>query len=164
MSTEMPPHQQSQLGDGEQGWDRPLGLLLREARQKKDLSTADVGRRLHVTSAIVEAIERNDFERLGASVYARGYLNSYARLVGVPTAHVDRALSSVDQQAPPLKSASHTPHWQYLYDRYAKRVMYIALTGVIVFPIVLMGLRDRLPIEPPRLLSLDGYGSDDAGY
>ncbi|HPF72982.1 MAG: DUF4115 domain-containing protein [Lysobacteraceae bacterium] len=163
MSTEMPPHQQSQLGDGEQGWDRPLGLLLREARQKKDLSTADVGRRLHVTSAIVEAIERNDFERLGASVYARGYLNSYARLVGVPTAHVDRALSSVDQQAPPLKSASHTPHWQYLYDRYAKRVMYIALTGVIVFPIVLMGLRDRLPIEPPRLLSLDGYGSDDAG-
>ncbi len=38
--------------------------------------------------------------------------------------------------------------------------MYIALTGVIVFPIVLMGLRDRLPVEPPRLLSLDQYAAE----
>ena len=162
MNSDMPPHLQPELGDGEHGWDRPLGLLLREARQKKGLSTTDVGQRLRLTTAIVDAIERDDFDRLGASVYARGYLNSYARLVGVATTHVDRAFNSHVQPEPPLQSATHTPRWQYLYDRYAKRVMYVALTGVIVFPIVLMGLRDRLPIDPPRLLSLDQYASEDA--
>ncbi|MEZ5465914.1 MAG: DUF4115 domain-containing protein [Lysobacteraceae bacterium] len=158
MNSDLPPNQQPELGDGAHGWDRPLGLLLREARQKKGLSTAEVGQRLHLTTVIIDAIERDDFERLGASVYARGYLNSYARLVDVPTAHVERALGSHSQSEPPLQSANRTPHWQYLYDRYAKRVMYVALTGVIVFPIVLLGLRDRLPIDPPRQLSLDSVG------
>lgn len=59
------------------------GELLAEARREKQISTLEVAKELHLDEPKVRALERNDFEVLGAPVFAKGHLRKYAQLVGV---------------------------------------------------------------------------------
>jgi len=62
----------------------PIGLRLKQAREAQSLSITQVGQQLKLPVAIIEAMERDDWQRLGAPVYVRSYLGSYLRLVGLP--------------------------------------------------------------------------------
>lgn len=59
------------------------GERLRAARRAKDISIRDVAKELHLDEAKVRALEQNDFDVLGAPVFAKGHLRKYAGLVGV---------------------------------------------------------------------------------
>lgn len=59
------------------------GERLAEARREKQISTLEVAKELHLDEPKVRALERNDFEVLGAPVFAKGHLRKYAQLVGV---------------------------------------------------------------------------------
>ena len=64
--------------------DIPLqkpGELLKEAREKLGLSQKDVAAQLNLKLDILDAVERNDDEKLPASTYVRGYIRSYAKIV-----------------------------------------------------------------------------------
>lgn len=60
------------------------GERLRLARRKNDISVADIAKELHLDVPKVRALERNEFDVLGAPVFAKGHLRKYAELVGVP--------------------------------------------------------------------------------
>ena len=57
------------------------GELLAQAREKAGFSTADVARQLKLSVGQVEALEAGQFERLPGSVFVRGFIRNYARLV-----------------------------------------------------------------------------------
>jgi len=59
------------------------GLSLRQAREARNLSVADVKSALRFREGIVEALECDDYNGLPAPIFVKGYLRSYARLVGV---------------------------------------------------------------------------------
>ena len=59
------------------------GEQLRQARQAAGLSLEEVAGRLHMPLQVVAALEEERWERLGAPVFVRGQLRSYARLLGV---------------------------------------------------------------------------------
>jgi cytoskeleton protein RodZ len=59
------------------------GERLRAARRKNDISIGDIAKELHLDEPKVRALERNDFDVLGAPVFAKGHLRKYAELVGV---------------------------------------------------------------------------------
>lgn len=59
------------------------GERLREARRKNDISIRDIAKELHLDEPKVRALERNEFDVLGAPVFAKGHLRKYAELVGV---------------------------------------------------------------------------------
>jgi cytoskeleton protein RodZ len=61
-----------------------IGVLLRAARERMGLGVIQVAERLHVDAVIIEALEAGNFAALGAPVYARGHLRSYAVLLGEP--------------------------------------------------------------------------------
>jgi cytoskeleton protein RodZ len=62
----------------------PLGgERLAEARREQQISVLEVAKELHLDEPKVRALERNDFEMLGAPVFAKGHLRKYAQLVGV---------------------------------------------------------------------------------
>lgn len=146
-------------------FDVPPGLRLRQAREAMGLSTAQVAERLKLRTALVEAIEREDLAALGAPVFARGYIGSYAGLVGLPCDLVDQLLprEQAAVAAPPLRT-SHTgiPHGRYMLDRYARRFVYVALTASIVVPVVLLTTGDRLTDPATLLAPLDVPLSDAA--
>lgn len=64
------------------------GELLAQAREKAKLSTADVARQLKLSIGQVEALEAGQFERLPGSVFVRGFIRNYARLVKLDPDHL----------------------------------------------------------------------------
>jgi len=59
------------------------GERLAEARREQQISVLEVAKELHLDEPKVRALERNDFDILGAPVFAKGHLRKYAQLVGV---------------------------------------------------------------------------------
>ena len=64
----------------------PLGgERLAVARRAHELSASDIAKELHLDEPKIRALEQNNFELLGAPVFAKGHLRKYAELVGVST-------------------------------------------------------------------------------
>lgn len=59
------------------------GERLRDARRERQISVTEIAKELHLDEAKVRALEQNDFETLGAPVFAKGHLRKYAAIVGV---------------------------------------------------------------------------------
>lgn len=59
------------------------GERLAAARREQQITVVEVAKELHLDERKVRAIEQNDFEVLGAPVFAKGHLRKYAQLVGV---------------------------------------------------------------------------------
>ena len=64
------------------------GERLAAARREQQISILEVAKELHLDEPKVRALESNDFEVLGAPVFAKGHLRKYARLVGVDESDV----------------------------------------------------------------------------
>lgn len=59
------------------------GERLAQARREQQISVLEVAKELHLDEPKVRALERNEFDVLGAPVFAKGHLRKYAQLVGV---------------------------------------------------------------------------------
>ncbi len=73
------------------------GERLRAARLSMGYDLAKIASELHLTNAVVEALEADDFQNVGARVFVRGYLRNYARVVGMP---VESVLRQFDEKWP----------------------------------------------------------------
>ncbi len=89
------------------------GERLRVARRESDISVRDVAKELHLDELKVRALEKNDFDVLGAPVFAKGHLRKYAELVGVSTDDImsdyyqmNRAVGAPPVVGPKRKSPS----------------------------------------------------------
>ena len=56
-------------------------LSLREVRESRGIGIDEVAHDLHLSREILLALEEGDYESLGAAVFVRGHLRSYARLL-----------------------------------------------------------------------------------
>ncbi len=79
---------------GEAGRAAGIGARLRSARERGGLTIEQAAQRLHVASAILQALEAEDFGSLGAPIYVKSYLGRYAELVGESTEALQQLLSS----------------------------------------------------------------------
>ncbi len=60
-----------------------LGSILKEARERKGLTTQQVAETTRMMVQIVEDLEREDFRKIAAPLYGRGFIKLYAECVGV---------------------------------------------------------------------------------
>ncbi len=60
-----------------------LGITLQRAREFKGLRTEDVAHRLNLSPQRIHDMENDDYRFAGAETYAKGYLRSYAKLLGL---------------------------------------------------------------------------------
>jgi len=68
------------------------GSTLQAERSRQSLSVGDVSRHLKLSVRQVEALERNEFEVFGGSVFVHGFLRNYAKLLGLdPGALIEAA-------------------------------------------------------------------------
>lgn len=58
------------------------GLYLSDAREQRGLNRAKVGEKLGLTETAVRDLEQNQFDRFPSSVYVRGYLKNYTKILG----------------------------------------------------------------------------------
>lgn len=72
------------------------GERLREAREEKGISTAEVAAQLHLHEQTIIALEHDDKSRLPAPIYVRGYVRAYARLLGLEGADLLKQYQPAD--------------------------------------------------------------------
>lgn len=60
-----------------------VGEQLRQGRERKGLSIEQVVAKLNLTSQVVKALEQDDEAHLPDKVFIRGYIRSYAKLLGL---------------------------------------------------------------------------------
>lgn len=58
-----------------------VGHLLRKARAARNMSIEDVSRQLRLSVQQIEAIEKEDFEKIPGRTFLRGFIRNYANLV-----------------------------------------------------------------------------------
>ena len=83
-----------------------LGDEFRVAREARGLSLSDVAEHLHIRSNYLQAIEEEDWAAIGAPVYIRGFIRTYARFLGIDPEHAIEAFNATVPSAPPTKQWS----------------------------------------------------------
>jgi len=136
----------------EQLFQEPIGVQLRQARLKSGLSIEQVGQQLKLPVAIVQAMEVDDWPRLGAPVYVRSYLGSYLRLVGLPPGLAEEAART--KPAPELVTMASHSRLRHAFSRSVRNAVYLVMTAVLVVPVYLVA-RHYQSAAPAEVLTLE---------
>ncbi len=116
------------------GPDTPGGML-RAERERRGYSLQHAAEDLHLDTWVIEALEANRFEALGAPVYARGHLRKYAALLGLsPATLLERyeAMGGTPADPTPIPVAMSTPVRVVERRRVSKLPLWIAAAIAIV--------------------------------
>src|SRR5579875_910427 len=79
-----------------------LGEEFRSAREARGLSLSEVSEQIHIRSVYLNAIENDDWPSIGAPVYVRGFLRTYARFLGLDA---EGAVERFNRTIPPERHA-----------------------------------------------------------
>lgn len=129
------------------------GVQLQQARQDKGFSQEQAAGQLHVPVHVIAALEQGQWAKLGAPVFIRGQLRSYARLLGIDAEPLMEPVA-VEHLAPValVSHASNVGLRRYA-DGLGRRLAYAGLALVVLVP---MGLLVRAYLQPERAVaSLD---------
>ena len=133
-----------------------VGRRLREAREAAGLGLAEVSSRLKMPLRVVQSLEAEDWSRLGAPVFVRGQLRSYARLLGIDATPVEVAAGVSVVEPPVLVPRTFTSPLQRFAEHAARRAVYIVMTIAIAIPVWLatrphmeLAANDAAPLDAP---------------
>jgi len=84
----------------------PVGVLLREAREKLGLSAGDIATKLRMGLKQVSALENSDYALLPTGTFLRGFVRNYARAVTLNANDVLALLEKTHVAAAPVKASS----------------------------------------------------------
>jgi cytoskeletal protein RodZ len=86
-----------------------LGESFRDAREARGFALSDVAEQIHIRSIYLSSIENEDWAAIGAPVYARGFIRTYARFLGLDA---EAAVAHFNEWAaaerPVVAAASHS--------------------------------------------------------
>jgi cytoskeleton protein RodZ len=64
------------------------GPKLKAERERRGLSAQKAADEMHLDRWVIDALEADDYQRIGPTVYAKGHLKKYAALLGLPAAEI----------------------------------------------------------------------------
>jgi cytoskeleton protein RodZ len=131
-----------------------LGQRLRAAREARGMTREEAATRTKLQLRVLDALERDEFDRIGHGVYLRGYLHKYLTLLELPRILADRVLED-HSGLPPLTTSGTISRPRYLFERYSGSALYLVLTGVIIVPAVLLAMRAGFDSNLVRIAPLD---------
>ena len=64
------------------------GTRLKAERERRGLSAQKAADEMHLDRWVIDALEADDYPRIGPTVYAKGHLKKYAALLGLPATEI----------------------------------------------------------------------------
>lgn len=140
---------------------RGIGERLRQARVRAGISPAEAGAKLKMPTHVIDALEREDWARIGAPVFVRGHLRSYAKLLGLPADAIAANVAVPPAKAAELVPRTYTPRMQRVAEQAGRRLVYVLITATIAVPVWLAtrshldgGASDAVPLDGTAALAL----------
>lgn len=133
---------------------RGIGQRLRKAREDAGMSLAEASAKLKMQTHVVDALEREDWGKLGAPVFIRGQLRSYAKLLGLPADVIVETAVMPSTRPAELVPQTYTPRMQRVAEQTKLRLVYVVLTAAIAVP-VWLATRSQSPSTDNVPVALD---------
>ena len=111
------------------------GESLANKRSEKELSVNQVAREIKIEPRVIEMIENNDFESIGAPVFVKGYLRQYSELVGLDPDLIIEKYSAINsiEDSPPIVNDSVDQISKYVLT---PKIILIAIIILISFGVL----------------------------
>ena len=126
----------------------PLGgERLAQARREQQITTLDIAKELHLDEYKVQALERNDFDVLGAPVFAKGHLRKFAQLVKVSEADIMADYYQLNRSAgaPPVLSPRPKLRQVISPGPYVAAIIIVLVAALVYW---WFGVREDAPQQP----------------
>ena len=111
------------------------GHILRQVREEKGLSQQEVARELHLTSRVINGLETDDFSHVNSPIFARGYIRSYARHLGLDAdelvAEYDAVYGSPDHGKKPMSTIRKVSEQARPGDAWVKLVSVVLVLALV---------------------------------
>lgn len=131
------------------------GQLLREAREQRQLSQAEVAARLNLRVSLIRDLELDRFDQKTASTFTRGYLKSYAKLLGIPDEPIVAAYEGMAEQTPEYGHQMHSFSRRTSREASENRLRYASWLAFIVLAVGMFAWWWHQPAETPKTSNLD---------
>lgn len=113
-----------------------VGDSLRREREAQGMTLDEAAGRLRLMHRQVEAMEREDFGSLGQTVFARGFVRNYARLLGLDPEPLLANMPGAPHDAAPVVRAAPPPTVRWLSSPWLI-VLLLVLLAAIAVPVAL---------------------------
>jgi transcriptional regulator with XRE-family HTH domain len=129
-----------------------VGQYLRQEREKRNISLETVAKVTRITRENLEALEKDDFQKISAPVFVRGFLRNYANYLGLdPKDLVDRYDAQSDLlNIPRAKEVSQPTREE---NRGSKYIVFLAVLLVGVGISFYLIQKSSTPPSPPAAIS-----------
>lgn len=136
------------------------GARLHYAREQKNLSIQHVADRLYLDNSVIKALEADNYESLPSSIFVRGYLRNYAKVLEIPPDAILEAydlLTGKKTTLPVLSTGVKQKTQASSNDSWVKAITFT----VIITSIIFMALwqiapnSSSPPSEEPKPITLD---------
>jgi len=131
---------------------RQMGQHLRHVREDAGLTVDAVSAQLRMPKGLICSLEQGDWSRLGAPVFVRGHLRSYARLLGIELAGLDEIIADVPAPVTPMV---RTGRGQQMFGWLGARMVYVVITALIGIPVWIAAQRHLSAPELAQAVALD---------
>jgi len=122
-----------------------LGERFRAAREERGLTLSEVGEQLRIRSVYLAAIEEENWKAIGAPVYIRGFLRTYARFLGLDP---EEAVAEFNTASGTSASTSTLPSASPAQAGQRSLAPLLWVAGVVA--IALIGFVIYVYVSPPR--------------
>ncbi len=116
------------------------GKQLRQARESAGLTLTQVAESQHLRPSIIQAIEEGNYHQVDSELFLKGYVRTYAGLVGLDA---DRVVASLNKELEPLrreKAAAEEINPLQDIERRKRQKVRIAKSISFILVIVVLGL------------------------
>jgi cytoskeleton protein RodZ len=144
-----------------------FGGKLRQARERRGISLRQIASNTKISTAALEALERNDISRLPGGIFSRAFVRSYAVEVGLdPDETVREFLERFDAEPPPTVEQLVLPEAESDFEsrqRMAGVVLMLVVVSLVVvaaIAYVMLG-RTGSSVPEPASPSAAIAGADD---
>jgi cytoskeleton protein RodZ len=131
------------------------GLILREAREEASLTQEQIAARLNLRLQVIKDIERDHFDKKISTTFSKGYLKSYARLLGVSESLVIDGfahLNDANEHKAELQSFSRRIK-QETHNSRLNMVSYLVALVILVMMVV-WWLQEKDSMEQEELIQI----------
>lgn len=128
------------------------GVLLTAARQKLGLSVGDIAAKLRMSVTQIDAIERGDYGKLPKGTFLRGFVRSYAKLVGLDAEQVLRSLEEThaESRQPTIVVPTQNITMTTPGERYSNPRMRLLLALMLMMAVIAGGAYWWFQVRPAQ--------------